>query len=300
MAPALSAPDPQVLPARQCGFRSRLTAQVFLLVRRHAVIACAVVMLLASRAEGNQKVSGSAAPRDPQAVTVLQEAVRSLAGGMSLSDVTLAGGAERYVGGESQTGTVTIRATMTGRTRLDLVFPSGVYSEVREVSPSSPAGMWLGKNGAQHAIPLHNLMADPTWWTPALLVSRLLANGNYSVAGVTREMRGGAAVLHISTAQQLDGTDAKFGSLIEHLSQVDLYLDPSTFLPAIVAFDQHPDNDATIDIPVEIRFSNYQNKGGMNIPLRIAEYVNGRLFLNLDIQTVQLNAGLSSSAFQLP
>ncbi len=43
-----------------------------------------------------------------------------------------------------------------------------------------------------------------------------------------------------------------------HLTQVDFFLDSTTLLPAAITFNIHPDNNALLDLPVEIRFSDYR------------------------------------------
>jgi len=70
-------------------------------------------------------------------------------------------------------------------------------------------------------------------------------------------------------------------------------------LPVAVDFDIHPDNDAMVDIPIEIRFSAYTAMNGTQIPFRIQRYVNNALALDIQIVTATLNSGLSSIGFQV-
>jgi hypothetical protein len=84
---------------------------------------------------------------------------------------------------------------------------------------------------------------------------------------------------------------------MQHLTQMDLYLDPTSLLPVALSFMTHPDNSELLDIPVQVQFSNYQSIGGVQIPFHVQKFLNGSLSLDVQVQSAVLNSGLSSSAF---
>jgi hypothetical protein len=84
--------------------------------------------------------------------------------------------------------------------------------------------------------------------------------------------------------------------LPEPLSQTDLYLDPATFLPVIIAFNIHPDNNALTDIPIEIHFSDYRPVSGVLIPFHVQKFLNNGLYLDLQFQSAAINSGLVASS----
>ncbi len=84
-----------------------------------------------------------------------------------------------------------------------------------------------------------------------------------------------------------------------HLSQMDFFLDSTTFLPAAVTFNIHPDNNALLDIPIEVRFSDYRAVKGVQVPFHIQKFLNNGLILDLQFTTAVLNAGLGASQFQV-
>jgi hypothetical protein len=47
----------------------------------------------------------------------------------------------------------------------------------------------------------------------------------------------------------------------------------------------HPDDNAGVDIPVEIRFSNYTEAEGYWIPFTIEKYINSTLALKLQVSS---------------
>jgi hypothetical protein len=74
-----------------------------------------------------------------------------------------------------------------------------------------------------------------------------------------------------------------------HLGTTDLYLDPVTYLPAILSYNLHPDKNAAADIPVQITFTDYQAVNGVSIPFRIQRYINGVLNLDLTVTEAFVN-----------
>ena len=70
-----------------------------------------------------------------------------------------------------------------------------------------------------------------------------------------------------------------------HVSQVDVYLDPQTSRPLVFDFTTHPDNNSSVDIAIEIQFSNYTQVNGIWLPFTVQRYINSSLALNLQIQS---------------
>ena len=76
---------------------------------------------------------------------------------------------------------------------------------------------------------------------------------------------------------------AETATLYTHLSTVDIYYDPVTYLLLSLSYYLHPDANAALDIPVKVEFSNYQTLQGIKVPLQIQRYVNGMLSLSITI-----------------
>lgn len=229
------------------------------------------------------------------AVQYLQWALAALSGSTPTSDVTLSGSANYIAGSDDETGTATLKA-IVGASRIDLNLPSGTRSEVWNNLSGSPVGTWSGPDAVSHPISFHNLLLiDPAWFFPIFPISRGLATG-YTATYVGQETHNSVAVQHLSISQQpADSSDT--AALLQHLSQMDLYLDSSTFLPIALAFNIHPDDNALLDIPVEIRFSDYRSVNGAQVPFHVQKFLNNGLILDLQFQTATLNTGLSASSF---
>jgi hypothetical protein len=180
-------------------------------------------------------------------------------------------------------------------------------------SPSGPAGTWSGPDRISHPIAFHNSLSEPAWFFPAFAIARRLsgsglpAQAGYIATYVAHETRDGQAVEHISVSQSSPFPTPPGGVSFEHLSQIDFFLDSTTLLPAAITFNIHPDNDALLDIPVEVRFSDYRPVAGVapglspasspQVPYHVQKFLNNSLILDFQAQTVTFNTGLTASAF---
>jgi|HubBroStandDraft_6_1064221.scaffolds.fasta_scaffold05637_2 hypothetical protein len=244
-----------------------------------------------------QQSSPLAQASGPSATDLLSKSLAALTGGHPLTDVTLSGTARRIAGSDDESGTNVAKALATGEARMDLSFPSGSRSEVVAVSNKCPAGSWSGPDGVAHSISNHNLMTDSSWFFPTFTIGRLLSPGPYTLTLVGQETRNGQTVEHVM-AYQSSTVQLPFGiPTFSHLTQMDLFLDSNTLLPAALAFNTHPDKDAGLDIPVEIRFSDYRSVNGAQIPFHVQKFINNSLSLDFQFDSAVLNSGLSTSSF---
>lgn len=66
-----------------------------------------------------------------------------------------------------------------------------------------------------------------------------------------------------------------------------------------MTFNTHPDDDANTNISLEIDFSNYQSSGGVQVPFHIQKLVSNGLALDVTVQSVAMNSGLSDDLFSI-
>lgn len=244
-----------------------------------------------------QQIPSSTPPlRDAQAMSLLQRSLAALAGTATIKDVTLNGNANWIAGSDNESGSATLKATAIGQGRIDLSLSGGQRSDVVDASQAAPTGSWCGPDGAWHATVAHNLFSDPTWFFPTFLINRVLASPNYGISPLDAETHDGVAVEHLKV--YLAGSSLDPTGLIQSLSQIDLYLDASTLLPRSISFNMHADNSALTNIPIEIKFSNYQTVQSVSVPYHIQKYIQNELTLDVTVSGVQVNSGLSATDFQ--
>jgi hypothetical protein len=138
-------------------------------------------------------------------------------------------------------------------------------------------------------------MTDAAWFAPQLSVLSQLSNPSLVVSFVGQETRAGATVQHLHFAYQSASPDPT--GFFQGLSAEEVYLDAKTFLPVAITFNAHPDNDASVNISIEIDFSAYQSVNGVLVPFQIQKLINNGLVLDLTINSAKINQGLTAADF---
>lgn len=236
-------------------------------------------------------------PASPQASALLAQSLAAMVGPNAPTDVSLSGTARRVAGPDDETGTGVLKAISGGASRMDLTLPSGTWNEILSTSLTQPSGSWTGPDGLSHDMAFHNLLAGSSWFFPAFPIAKGLSSASYVVTYIGHETHNGQPVEHISVSQTSPASLPQTAVSLQTLSKLDFLLDSSTLLPAAMIFNTHPDKNALIDIPVEVRFSDYRPVNGALIAYHIQKYLNGSLILDFQAQTAALNSGLPASQF---
>jgi hypothetical protein len=239
--------------------------------------------------------AATAPTSDPQAVAFAAKSVAAMTGGSAIADVTLSGNVTRIAGSDRQSGTATLTAKGFAESRVDLALSGGARSEVRNASAGPNAGKWLGSDGVVHTISLHNRLTDASWFFPALgSLAAAVTDPNVVLVYVGQQRQHPTSFEHIQTHIY-----NPYLTSVRSLSTMDFYLDARTLLPSIVMFNEHPDNDQTVNISVQVMFSDYRNVNGVQIPFHIQRYINDGLVLDIHLTSASVNTGISDSNFSL-
>ena len=235
---------------------------------------------------------------DPLAVTLAQQSVAALSRGATVTDVTLKANAISVLGSDGETGTAMLMAKGIGESRVDLTLNSWTRSDIRNIANGVPAGEWMKNGSSPSSYALHNSWTDAVWFFPALSSLTQTANPNFTFTYVGQEQHSGVNVQHIAVCQIWPSdTNNQFNAA--HLSTMDFYLDPTSSLPVAAAFKVYPDTDMNTDIPVEVRFGNYQVVSGIRIPFHVQRMLNGNVVLDLTVTSAVVNSGLADAPFSL-
>ena len=234
---------------------------------------------------------------DPLAVSLAQQSVAALTGGLPVIDVTLSANVTSIAGPDNETGTGIFAAQGRGNSRIDLKLSQGTLSEVRSVSDGIPTGAWA-KNGASatpHA--QHNCWTDAAWFFPAVSSLTQSANPRFVFKYVGQEQLNGISVQHISVFQA-NPSDTK--GIFQRLSTTDFYLSTTSLLPIALRFNGHADNDMNTNLSNEILFANYQPVNGVRVPFHFQRLINGVVVLDATVTNAVFNTGLPASTFSHP
>jgi hypothetical protein len=174
----------------------------------------------------------------------------------------------------------------------------GNRSDIRNNSSGFPLGTWSGRDGASNSYASQNCWTDAAWFFPALSsISGLDSAVVLTYVGL--ESRNGISVQHLQSYRYVSAKKSSTTLLIQDESTIDFYLDAMSLLPVSIIFNVHPNNSSSVNIPVEVDFSNYQATNGAQVPRHIQQYVEGTLALDLVVTGVTLNSGLPDSDFNI-
>lgn len=242
-------------------------------------------------------ILGQTAPfRDPNALTLASKALQALAGGTSLTDITLQASATYIAGSDEEGGPATLVALGNQQSRVTLNLTGGQRQAIRR----GVTGVWVGADGTPHAMGSHNSLVDADWFYPAFTLAALAGDPTFAVALVGQEVHGGETVYHLVLARVVSRKYPGVVALIQRISAMHLYLDVATLRPAALDFNLHPDYSTGTDIPVEIQFGAYQPFNGVQVPTRIQAYLQNSLVLDLTVANAAINSGVPPSFFALP
>ena len=265
-------------------------------VFRNAIVFALAFALLYWAAVSHAIAAPQAAVRDPQALSVISSSLKALTGSVTVTDVILQTTATYVAGSDEETGTATLTASGNQESLVQLYLSGGTRQEIR----NGPAGAWIGPDGAVHSMATNNCWTDASWFFPVLTLEAVAANPQESVSYLGPDTSKGATLLHVRVANALSGQDATLTALIASLSTMDIYFDPQSFLPLVLDFTVQPDAGINTNIPIEIRFGNFQNINGALVPLQIQKYLQGTLLLNLVVSSAAIDSGVPASDFILP
>jgi hypothetical protein len=266
-----------------------------------SVVITFAALCVATQAQLEAQETSTQATKDSAAVSLASNALTAMTGGVAISDVTLSAQVIRTVGSDSESGAATLEALSAGDASLTYSLGGGQRAEIINPS-SSPRGAWSGPDGVWHQMALHNSWTPATWFAPTLVLEAALVDPQLSIENLGSAIIEGEAVEHLRVWRVLpsiSGSSATL-ALIQGLSTVDIYLDATSNLPVALDFNLHPDSNAGVNIPVEVRYSNWQRSSGALMPFHIQRFFNGSLLDDISVSSATVNSGLSSSSFNVP
>jgi hypothetical protein len=220
--------------------------------------------------------------------TLLQSASQAFSKGQSVHSVTLTGTANWIVGGDNENGNVRLVANSDGSYQINLELGQSSRTEIQTAFAQGPQCTWAGSDAVAQVVSEHNCMQSVAWFMPEVALFGNLqpqAVGNILVGSSVNAQNPGLDLRQQQTTPP-SYVSGNIASLYTHLSTIDIFYDPTTWLPISVSYATHPDSNATLDIPVQVQFSSYQTVGGITVPFHIQRYVNGVLALDITVSNV--------------
>jgi hypothetical protein len=264
---------------------------------RFAAVVCFSLLitssLLAQKRSATRLAQNGSTTSDPTALALAAKSIAALTGGIPISDVRLTTNVTWNGGPQSETGSAVFLAKGTTESRVDLTLSGGTRTDIRNGSSGFPLGEWINNGASPTRYSSFNCWSDPSWFFP-VLSSLSISDSSIVFSYVGLENQAGTSVQHLRSYRAVSAI-----AVAQQLSVMDFYLDATTFLPASLAFNAHPDNNSNVNVPVVVQFSNYQPTSGLQLPLHVQQYLQGALLLDSVVTGVTVNSGLSDSDFTI-
>lgn len=233
---------------------------------------------------GQPALSQNAASPNPQLQSIEAQVGAAIFTAGQPNSIKLTGTFTSTEGSLTQTGSAHMTLGADGTYQISLARTVGPTGESRSVSGGASSCTWTDQQGTVHNGGSLNCIS-PAWFFPAL---ELLSGSNgasglswtpasYFTDTLGSHLRFQLVLPGSNTAQEDPPVSSSF----------DLVFAPNSNLPEYALFTEQPDNPgASVAIPVQIDYSNYQTVSGVMIPFRIQRFVNGSLVLDLTITSV--------------
>jgi hypothetical protein len=230
-----------------------------------------------------------------QSQVLLRQTLSAQTGGVPTNDVTLTGTISFPHSAQTGTYPVTFIVLASGTSQMVTSLPQGVVTHVWS-NGGTPSLSITGPSGTAQIQPTgqSTLMPAAAWFSPSI-VTALAAGPAYTVTDGGSVTKNGLTLHHYVAT-----------SVAPAQTQIDIYVDSGTSLPAAMVFQVNPYHapgptiSATphaVVVPEEIRFSNYQSVQGELIPLRVQAYLGqvGLQIMDITLSSALMNTGVSIS-----
>ena len=260
---------------------------------RSCPFALLFVFGLSVQATAQQPVAPTdqAQERDPQALAIVQSAVRAM-GGTVPSDTTVTGTVTIVAGSQTSSGTIRILTRGTDQTSESITLPQSslitVYSQgaASEVSDANMRSLSLERSATSQSLcfPLPFLVAA-------------LANVDEAIQYVGLESLGQHSVQHIHLRDTF-ASNSELQSLSD-FTTFDLWIDQVSGLPLQISGVRRDGGGSYPRIPFDVSFSDYRSVSGIMYPFSVQKSLNGTLWMSVNITDVVFNTGLTDSNFAI-
>ena len=259
-------------------------------MRFHFVARLLFVALFLPVLGHSQKPEQPPVQRDPQALAILQNSIAAMGGlaaAAQVTDTVVMGNVQPAASSSVKPGTFTWK---TAGPDFRYEKQSATASQVFVSGHGQPASI---RGGAVTSFKPHITLANPPLHLPALFLTTVLGNKQYSVNFVGKADVNGAPAVKVRISLDTD----PLSSLV---TPQDWYFDAASAIPLRVEH-RLPDNRRPENFVLAAdEFADFRVVAGLLVPFKITSYEEGKLVAVETVTAVSFNNGLTSSEFDAP
>lgn len=256
-----------------------------------------VFAFLLVSAASNAQQTPTSPTRDPQALSVLGQALNAGGGSQSVAaiqDFTASGIITYFWADQQVQGSATVKALGVSNFRLDANLPAGMQSWVA----SKANGSEKTTDGTISDLVWANQIKRLSLTFPLALIASAVNNASTQITYAGRTSYQGHSVYDVRIQQTLPSTVDPNGTSSARTAQ-DFLIDSSTFVVLGVRDQLYGESSRQKAQAHEIQFSNYQSENGVQVPLAVSEFIDGQETWTLQLSSISFNTGLTGSDFIL-
>lgn len=258
------------------------------------LLASALTLPLVTSAQQAQQSPPTVPSRDPQAISILQNALAAMGAhsAASIQDTLVIATTTPPADREGSPVSVTIKTKGMNMIRADSTSggnnDSVIYNRGREFHSSSNGWRTANSANAEHKRIEH---------LPALMLAYELARSDYSAAYVGQETLNGRSIHHLSLTR-VSATGTGVDDILTKNSRIDLFIDSQTFLIAKISFLYMATNDWRRGYPMEIYYDDYRTMNGLLVPFHQRFVYDGQPAGEMQFTSMAVNQGAADSDFE--
>lgn len=232
------------------------------------------------------------ATKDPTALTALAQMVAATGWNPATLpvDATATATVTRYQGDTQNTGSITMQV-----------------KGLREILVQSNAGSTVVNNDqaaytdekGTHPLASYSAMSIQAIELPFLTSLMNFNASNVSVQSLGTDTVNGQATEKVLISPQPFPNDP-IGQMRAKAWTITIWIASSTGLPAQLAYTRIAETDSAASLTCTRQFSGWQRVGGIEIPFEQDDHSGSKHNFAVQLQSVQLNTGLSDSIFTVP
>jgi hypothetical protein len=224
------------------------------------------------------------------ASVILNRSANTFSSSKVIHQVQLTGSANWTGGSLEDSGTVTLTATATGSASMELYLAKkGLWTESQSDLNEIMSCQWLGSDQRAHDGDSMNCLKPAVWFLPSLSLQPTAIPQGVGVSDLGEGTVGSGTYRHLQVQAVLASMPKKLLQRSVQASTIDIGLDPSTLLPSVLRYQVYPDNGTQVNVPIEIRYSDYRQVDDVQIPFLIQRYINGSLQLEIHVNSAQIS-----------
>ena len=234
-----------------------------------------------------------------QSSAAIGQVMNALVGGNLIRSASLTGTVTSPQISGTASAAINLYAVSQQWSEVDIEWPTGKQTEIRSGAGIFPSRSWTGSDGIAHrAAPTDLKIPHPAWFFPAFVLLSGLGSPNYWTSDLGTQTWQGENVHHIAVWQRAP-TGIPAASISRQQTQVDFYLDPTTFLPVSMTFNAQidpslpnelvvPSTTTTGTSLVEVDYSDYRAVQGAQVPYQVKVSCGSTQILNIQISSVTI------------